>query len=175
MKIFKKLFRYAQVWSLSFQQVLNRYQMIYFHQDMNTKTYFWGKIPKYGNLGPDPRKMKIFEKLVMWNTWESDFQRAINQCQITIFYQDLRQNKFVGPNSQNGNLGPDPAKRNIFKKIYDLGPDTPKMNIFKKLFFPVKCLIITLPTSPRPLSDVEFRLRYLTKRVLTPNPPKTGN
>jgi len=46
-----------------------------------------------------------------------------------------------------------------------------KIKIFKKLFFHVKRLRNTLPTSPQPLSDDNFSPRYESKRIFGPKCP----
>ena len=51
-------------------------------------------------------------------------------------------------------------------KYGNLCPDPQKMKIFRKLFFHVMQLIITLQTSPHPLSDYNFSSRYEPKRIL---------
>ena len=56
-------------------------------------------------------------------------------------------------------------------KYGNLGPDPPKMKIFKKLFFHVKGLVITLPTSSQQLSDDNFSWRSEAKRVFGPKCP----
>ena len=56
-------------------------------------------------------------------------------------------------------------------KYGNLCPDPRKMKIFKKLFFHVKRLIISLPTSPQPLSDDNFSSRYEPKRIFGPKCP----
>ena len=57
---------------IRFQQALNGYHMIIFHQNM-AKNGFLGpeiaQMPKYGNLGQDPPKMQKIKNNVFKQKW----------------------------------------------------------------------------------------------------------
>ena len=73
------------------KKALNDYQIVIFHQDTAKTVLFWGQkcpIPKYGYLGPDPRKMKI-SKITFFIRCALSirFQQALNGYQMIILSQ----------------------------------------------------------------------------------------
>ena len=59
---------------------------------------FWAQMPKYGNLGPDPPKIKIFEK----------FSFQVKRLKITLptSTQPLSGDNFSSRNQPNRVFGP---------------------------------------------------------------------